>query len=839
MNELGSFEAFRSQPSPETLLALLTAHQDAIYTVCLQVLCHREDAEDATQAVLIKLASGAGNVREPRAFKSWLYRIAFNTAVDYRRRRESRLRVQEGSGSMTDKAMPPAALDGLHDALADLPDSDRLLLAEYYFEKATLEDLGKREGITGVALWKRLEMAREKLRRGLAGAGFLLGTNQITQALESVTRASAPYGIVASTIASKAALAAGGAAVGSSKGIGIALTLVLLLVLGGGLYVFLPREATQPPDSAKKPDAIIPAPTSTRPDETQGKANEKPTRGDLSACRRLLAHSLVNFRRTDVLRWAHAAELLHAGGHPWFESLAKEFAATSGPDFFPIVKSLLADTESDAAKFVLAALLGRSRLPEAVGILAALTGEATDVWVTQSALYSIGLIRSPEGFSFLRSYWDQAKAKGEPLAPATLKALGLFGPEAIPLLAAEAQAEKSLFKDRAEYLGLLRGDDCTDALLALLETEENGAVREGAARALTYNLTPKTLPAILALYERTQDPKLKAAMLYGLGVVQRVPPLWESSVEVRKEFALRVVQTSVFPSGTLMLDRALIHFSALTSSETFLAKFEGLNRESAGKDYDVLLREVLAAYSRMPGHETRLANLMTRSGISQEQQERMRAGGLMKTEVELTPEITKALLDSIRTAKPYQPKYEIALESLSRPGPHESAWSSAMLDAYESCATEKDRLSLLDNLVTVLYGKRDRAVGLPAGFLAAVLTGSYSVDAKVYAAYACFSSSDLDLDPQVLKQVAGLFGPSMKWATESSLATGDFKMVQLAPSVLGDFYSRYGSTKDVVWLRKLPDDFPYPAALKGAEKVLRDQLSHESRRAIDAIRLRN
>jgi hypothetical protein len=64
-------------------------------------------------------------------------------------------------------------------------------------------------------------------------------------------------------------------------------------------------------------------------------------------------------------------------------------------------------------------------------------------------------------------------------------------------------------------------------------------------------------------------------------------------------------------------------------------------------------------------------------------------------------------------------------------------------------------------------------------------------------------------------------------------------MVQLAPSVMGDYYARYGTQSDIAWLKRVPDDFPYPASQPGTHSLIRAELSRESKRAIDAIRLRN
>jgi len=280
-------------------MALLRAHQDGVYTVCLHVLRHPHDAEDAAQEALLKIASGARDLRDPRAFKSWLYRLAYRTAVDHVRRRATRRRSEEGSAAMTAPALSEEQRDAIHEAMAALPDDERLMLVEHYFEKVTVEELGKREGISDVAMGKRMEKARGKLKRGLAGAGILLAATQVSHALESVTPASAPSGLIGYAIASKAALvAAGGIAMGTKSAIPVAMILAIVLSLGigmGGGYLVAARRPADPtriqelearvakltrqltsaqaasPGDTGKPPPTSPGSGSTEPPKAEGK----------------------------------------------------------------------------------------------------------------------------------------------------------------------------------------------------------------------------------------------------------------------------------------------------------------------------------------------------------------------------------------------------------------------------------------------------------------------------------------------------------------------------------------------------------------------------------------
>lgn len=66
---------------------LVGRYQDRIFTLVLGKLQSREDAIDVTQDVFVRAHRRLGTFREDALFYTWLYRIALNACIDYRRRR--------------------------------------------------------------------------------------------------------------------------------------------------------------------------------------------------------------------------------------------------------------------------------------------------------------------------------------------------------------------------------------------------------------------------------------------------------------------------------------------------------------------------------------------------------------------------------------------------------------------------------------------------------------------------------------------------------------------------------------------------------------------------------
>jgi RNA polymerase sigma factor (sigma-70 family) len=65
--------------------ALLARHQGFIFNLALRMLQTREDAQDATQEILVRVATRIASFRGESAFRTWAYRIAVRHLLDRRR----------------------------------------------------------------------------------------------------------------------------------------------------------------------------------------------------------------------------------------------------------------------------------------------------------------------------------------------------------------------------------------------------------------------------------------------------------------------------------------------------------------------------------------------------------------------------------------------------------------------------------------------------------------------------------------------------------------------------------------------------------------------------------
>jgi RNA polymerase sigma-70 factor (ECF subfamily) len=103
----GDVEAFRQ---------LVLEHSVLVYRVAQRML-GREDAQDASQEVWVRVWRYIGTFREDSAFTTWLHRITVNTCLSFRQR-EARRKEREYSGDEMPYLPEPSGGDADPEAAA-------------------------------------------------------------------------------------------------------------------------------------------------------------------------------------------------------------------------------------------------------------------------------------------------------------------------------------------------------------------------------------------------------------------------------------------------------------------------------------------------------------------------------------------------------------------------------------------------------------------------------------------------------------------------------------------------------------------------------------------------
>jgi RNA polymerase sigma-70 factor (ECF subfamily) len=166
---------------------LLMRAQEAAWRFSLMVCGGAEDAEDAMQDALLKTYRFATRIREPEAFKTWLYRTVRNACLVRRRRRVDEpvrlLSLDELMPSPEDGPRVPEPADKgrgpeehvvnrrlrrrIRAALAKLPRQHRVVVFLREIEGLSTREVARVVGISEANVKTRLHRARLFLRREL------------------------------------------------------------------------------------------------------------------------------------------------------------------------------------------------------------------------------------------------------------------------------------------------------------------------------------------------------------------------------------------------------------------------------------------------------------------------------------------------------------------------------------------------------------------------------------------------------------------------------------------------------------------------------------------------
>jgi RNA polymerase sigma factor (sigma-70 family) len=162
---------------------LYREYAGAIFRFCRRALPTREDAEDATMEIFMKLRDKLSQYDETRSFSAWLYKVAANHCWDLLRRRKIRQDKETGDVENVPLEHPdPSQLDRMIEqrtgeevrrALSKLGARARMALVMRYYSDMSYDEiadaLGVRRAFVGVVLLR----ARHELRQALGETGVL------------------------------------------------------------------------------------------------------------------------------------------------------------------------------------------------------------------------------------------------------------------------------------------------------------------------------------------------------------------------------------------------------------------------------------------------------------------------------------------------------------------------------------------------------------------------------------------------------------------------------------------------------------------------------------------
>lgn len=144
---------------------LVREHKRTIYTVCYMFSHNKTEVDDLFQEVLIRLWNGFDHYEGRSSARTWVYRVALNTAINQDKKERRRIETVpltvdidpfEADDSKTQQVRK------LHDLISQLELIDRSLVL-LWLEGISYDEIGAIIGITPNNVGVRLARIKEKL----------------------------------------------------------------------------------------------------------------------------------------------------------------------------------------------------------------------------------------------------------------------------------------------------------------------------------------------------------------------------------------------------------------------------------------------------------------------------------------------------------------------------------------------------------------------------------------------------------------------------------------------------------------------------------------------------
>lgn len=138
--------------------ALVDKHKEMVFTIAVKIVRNQLDAEEVAQDVFVKAFHALTTFKGDAKFSTWLYRIAYNTAISATRKKKPVFTVIDDKmidnyttdqiTQMVNEHSESEQIEVMNRLMDNLPEEENLLLTLFYKKEKTIEEIS---GITGLS----------------------------------------------------------------------------------------------------------------------------------------------------------------------------------------------------------------------------------------------------------------------------------------------------------------------------------------------------------------------------------------------------------------------------------------------------------------------------------------------------------------------------------------------------------------------------------------------------------------------------------------------------------------------------------------------------------------
>lgn len=156
----------------EGFAAMVNQYSESLYWKVRHIVLSHEDANDVLQNAFVKAWSNLDSFQGKSSLATWLHRIAINEALDFIRKQKvvnSNISADDDEMSVANRLMADEYFDGdeaqvlLQEAIARLPDVQRVVFTLKYYHELKYAEISKQLGTSEGALKASYHLAVKKI----------------------------------------------------------------------------------------------------------------------------------------------------------------------------------------------------------------------------------------------------------------------------------------------------------------------------------------------------------------------------------------------------------------------------------------------------------------------------------------------------------------------------------------------------------------------------------------------------------------------------------------------------------------------------------------------------
>ena len=153
----------------EVFIAHVEREQEALRGFLLALCCgNKSDADDLAQDALVKAYLSLAGYRDKGKFRSWLFKIAYNTFLNHKASLRTTENIEEARMLTSSNAADSSfEHQSLYLALRTLPPKERSAITLFYLNGYSIREIATITATSEDAVKKQLSRGRDKLKEKL------------------------------------------------------------------------------------------------------------------------------------------------------------------------------------------------------------------------------------------------------------------------------------------------------------------------------------------------------------------------------------------------------------------------------------------------------------------------------------------------------------------------------------------------------------------------------------------------------------------------------------------------------------------------------------------------